>query len=765
MRRNQKSSRPNRAAAALLALLAVVVLPLPAVAQQPRDLWAGIEVGSIGVKVYILEIRKGPDNRRELHEVAAKDFPGNITANEVKEAGVTKFDPDAIQRTAEAVRQAHAFAHEGDHKVPDDHIYVVASSGVVQRKAANMDQLKAEIAKRFEGGKTLDLITVADEVKYTFLGVVPEQDRNDTLYIDIGGGNTKFGYVAQEGGRWTKTTYGSIPFGSQTLLTEAAVKPDAARADLLTAVKEAGDKKVKPALEKEKQKVQARPKVLLGGGASWSMAVLEEVWKGEPGPVLGPGRPVAVDPDKIAAFTARVRDEQQDLYELKTKEPGPEQKAELQNVRKIFPPPRLVAAAAVLAVVADVFELKKDNKAVGVSFAPNSHLAWIRGYVENKLPGGTGGTVPPREPAGQEIQKAVDEIKNAAHEAVAREIKAATAELTNEARKAVQEAAAREMKNVADGLAKELKSVAQEALTKELKEGTAALANEARKGAQEAVARELKSATEGIAKEFRNVAQEALAREIKSATEAIKKAAQEALAKELNEGTAALANEARKAADEIKKAAQEALAKELQKATADINTSVREILGKEIKTAAEELAKGIKTAESKTATQEIRNAVQETVAREMKAVTDGLVAETRRAGEDIKKAAQEALAREIQKAGEELKKLGANGPRSEKPVPLPNQGETPGGPAALTIRLPGDARLWVNDSLCPLTSETRTFATPPLPAGKAFFYTIRAEVRRNGRTLSTIKRLTFMAGQQAELDLRDLGQSPAGDDK
>src|SRR5207302_2379797 len=39
-------------------------------------------------------------------------------------------------------------------------------------------------------------------------------------------------------------------------------------------------------------------------------------------------------------------------------------------------------------------------------------------------------------------------------------------------------------------------------------------------------------------------------------------------------------------------------------------------------------------------------------------------------------------------------------------------------PARVTVRLPAEARLWVDGVACPLASETRTFATPQLQAGQ-----------------------------------------------
>jgi uncharacterized protein (TIGR03000 family) len=73
----------------------------------------------------------------------------------------------------------------------------------------------------------------------------------------------------------------------------------------------------------------------------------------------------------------------------------------------------------------------------------------------------------------------------------------------------------------------------------------------------------------------------------------------------------------------------------------------------------------------------------------------------------------------------------------------------------IVVRLPADAKLFVDDVICPLGSATRTFKTPGLKAGQAYAYTFRAEVTRNGVVRSTTQRVRFDAGKAVELDLRD----------
>ncbi|HXG08557.1 MAG TPA: TIGR03000 domain-containing protein [Gemmataceae bacterium] len=80
----------------------------------------------------------------------------------------------------------------------------------------------------------------------------------------------------------------------------------------------------------------------------------------------------------------------------------------------------------------------------------------------------------------------------------------------------------------------------------------------------------------------------------------------------------------------------------------------------------------------------------------------------------------------------------------------------PTAPARITVRLPADARLYVDEVLCTLTSDTRSFQTPPLEVGKTYAYTLKAEVQRNGRTQTESRRILVQAGKQTTVEFNEL---------
>ncbi len=76
--------------------------------------------------------------------------------------------------------------------------------------------------------------------------------------------------------------------------------------------------------------------------------------------------------------------------------------------------------------------------------------------------------------------------------------------------------------------------------------------------------------------------------------------------------------------------------------------------------------------------------------------------------------------------------------------------------ARVTVKLPADARLYVDGVLCPLNSTTRTFNTPDLDAGQRYYYTLKAEVVRDGETRAASKRVVVEAGKEVTVEFKDL---------
>ena len=105
-----------------------------------------------------------------------------------------------------------------------------------------------------------------------------------------------------------------------------------------------------------------------------------------------------------------------------------------------------------------------------------------------------------------------------------------------------------------------------------------------------------------------------------------------------------------------------------------------------------------------------------------------------------------------------------------KPEPVPPPKVEPGaksslnGPAKLIVELPGDAKLYIDDSPMKTTSGKRVFRTPTLERGQAYYYILRAEIQRDGKTETATKRVIVRAGEEVMAsfsELRNTGEATA----
>lgn len=72
-------------------------------------------------------------------------------------------------------------------------------------------------------------------------------------------------------------------------------------------------------------------------------------------------------------------------------------------------------------------------------------------------------------------------------------------------------------------------------------------------------------------------------------------------------------------------------------------------------------------------------------------------------------------------------------------------------PATIVVVVPADARLSIDGNMTNATSARRTFVSPTLEMGADYYYTLTAEVIREGRTYVQTQRVTVRAGETTEV--------------
>jgi uncharacterized protein (TIGR03000 family) len=106
----------------------------------------------------------------------------------------------------------------------------------------------------------------------------------------------------------------------------------------------------------------------------------------------------------------------------------------------------------------------------------------------------------------------------------------------------------------------------------------------------------------------------------------------------------------------------------------------------------------------------------------------------------------------LQQAVDKLQK-GPAPPADSRPDTPPAPGASP---AQVTVVLPADAKLYVDNVLCTLTSSKRSFTTPKLAAGKKYFYTLRVETTQGGQSLVKSEKVTLQAGQHVQVNFNTI---------
>jgi uncharacterized protein (TIGR03000 family) len=107
----------------------------------------------------------------------------------------------------------------------------------------------------------------------------------------------------------------------------------------------------------------------------------------------------------------------------------------------------------------------------------------------------------------------------------------------------------------------------------------------------------------------------------------------------------------------------------------------------------------------------------------------------------------DALRKEVERLRKELEK--------REKIPNPKKDEevaTPTKVSRVTVTLPANARLWIENIECPLTSSVRTFDTPPLRSNQQYFYNVKMEVMQNGQLVSQTQKAIITPGRPVQVD-------------
>jgi uncharacterized protein (TIGR03000 family) len=72
-------------------------------------------------------------------------------------------------------------------------------------------------------------------------------------------------------------------------------------------------------------------------------------------------------------------------------------------------------------------------------------------------------------------------------------------------------------------------------------------------------------------------------------------------------------------------------------------------------------------------------------------------------------------------------------------------------PATILVSLPAEAKLTIDGTVTQSSTATRVFASPALEPGNEYFYTLKAEIVRDGRTETSNQRVAVKAGNETRV--------------
>ncbi len=151
--------------------------------------YTGIEVGSKGVKLSMVEIGKNAQSNGAF----------NILKDSSVNTDFISFNDPTFAATLDAFCGLFNKAQK-DYKIPSKRIFTTVSSGVKMQAEKDgrtdwvnrlVDSFKTRIN---EAERQVEVVDVKKEAFLSHLGIVPESRRYTTFLIDIGSGNTKGGY-------------------------------------------------------------------------------------------------------------------------------------------------------------------------------------------------------------------------------------------------------------------------------------------------------------------------------------------------------------------------------------------------------------------------------------------------------------------------------------------------------------------------------------------------------------------------------------------
>jgi len=344
------------------------------------SIFTGIEVGSKGVKMSVVEIGKNAQSSGAF----------NILKDTSVNTDFISFTTATFQATLDGLYSFYQTATK-DYKIAPRKVFTVLSSGVKTQAAkdgknewiANLiDSFRTRIR---EPQRAVEVVDVYKEAYLSHLGIVPESRRYTTFLLDIGSGNTKGGFFP--GNSLQKFYLFQLTWGTKTVANaaEKRVEGDKSLANYkkqLTRVLVGAENDEIIYAVNSSGVYPVSDNIAFSGGIAWATATLID-------PELIDNAVITVSFEEVERFCTKLYENYEALSSkfLASNINSPTQREavlkETARVHKVFDQRSLMAGAGLLLKImrqfASVYETKQFY------LVKNGQVGWISAYVEESI--------------------------------------------------------------------------------------------------------------------------------------------------------------------------------------------------------------------------------------------------------------------------------------------------------------------------------------------------------------------------------------------
>lgn len=371
----------------LLPVFALFAIAVSASAQpslklkyKKSQVYTGIEVGSKGVKMSLVEVNRD-QNTSEF----------NILKDTSSNTDFISFTPETFSATLKALTGLYQTANR-TYNIPSARIFTVVSSGVkIQAVKVDKNDWITRLIDSFrvainEPARIVDVVNAEEEARLSHIGIIPSAKRYNTFLIDIGSGNTKGGYFPN--GNLTDFKLFQLSWGTKSTANAAEKRVE-------------GEKTIN-AFNKQLYRVLAgsandeiiyainvsgaynmSDNIAFSGGIAWSVATLIS-------PELIENPVVPVTYQDVEKFYDRILKNYNSLSETeitkKLADPAVNKELiekQVKTVNKVFDQQALLAGTGLLLKIMRQFEGIYEKKQFFL--VKNGQVGWVSAYVDQVL--------------------------------------------------------------------------------------------------------------------------------------------------------------------------------------------------------------------------------------------------------------------------------------------------------------------------------------------------------------------------------------------